>query len=63
MSEVVRSEFQFCLKKMLRRARDAREMAIDFPCLKKEEDMEIIGITFVSKNLFYKRCLIDKYTS
>ena len=41
---------------MLRRARDAREMAIDFPCLKKEED---IGITFVSKNLFYKRCLID----
>ena len=48
---------------MLRRARDATEMAIDFPCLKKEEDMEIIGITFVSKNLFYKRCLIDKYTS
>ena len=38
-------------------------MAIDFPCLKKEEDIEIIGITFVSKNLFYKRYLIDKYTS
>ena len=30
---------------------------------KEEEDIEIIGITFVSKNLFYKRCLIDKYTS
>ncbi|EEX73666.1 hypothetical protein GCWU000323_02344 [Leptotrichia hofstadii F0254] len=32
MSEVLRSEFQFCFQKMLRRARDAREMAIDFPC-------------------------------
>jgi hypothetical protein len=26
---------------MLRRARDAREMAIDFPCVKKRENIEI----------------------
>ncbi|ERL24952.1 hypothetical protein HMPREF9108_01991 [Leptotrichia sp. oral taxon 225 str. F0581] len=31
------SEFRFYFKKMLRRARVAREMATDFPCLYKKK--------------------------
>ena len=43
-----RSEFRFYFKKMLRRARVAREMAIDFPCFRKRKNIKIIGKIFIN---------------
>ena len=46
------SEFRFYFKKMLRQARDAREMAIDFPCFTKRKNIKIIEKIFINDNLF-----------
>jgi len=55
LSEVLRSEFRFCFQKMLRQARVAREMAIDFPCFQKNKKYRI---TFINKIHFIKLLFI-----
>jgi len=43
---------------MLRQARVAREMAIDFPCFQKNKKYKNKGITFINKIHFIKLLFI-----
>jgi len=58
LSEVLRSEFRFCFQKMLRQARVAREMAIDFPCFQKNKKYKNTEIKFINKIHFIKLLFI-----
>ncbi|ERL25773.1 hypothetical protein HMPREF9108_01621 [Leptotrichia sp. oral taxon 225 str. F0581] len=48
------SEFHFYFKKMLRQARDAREMATDFPCFIKRKNIKVIEKIFINNKHFFK---------